>query len=232
VVVDEYQQLQELKGATMQREEERRKKSAEIEKVERMRKQKELRALRSYVYDKTCELEENAQLRRAEAVRLEQERLLNRQLDREKRREQRYQQYLLKERQHMNYEDYRSYQLRDYSWQCEHEQNEREGMFNEELNQIEVDRFWGLDLFVRRQYEEEARLRQLYADKVEQLNSILVKTRAVKACAVAKLTTVGTLPEDIAYSRDEDKRRDAVIHKLRAEQVRGSLKVRPFPGYL
>lgn len=216
----------------MQREEERRKKSAEIEKVERIRKQKELRALRSYVYDKTCELEENAQLRRAEAVRLEQERLLNRQLDREKRREQRYQQYLLKERQHMNYEDYRSYQLRDYSWQCEHEQNEREGMFNEELNQIEVDRFWGLDLFVRRQYEEEARLRQLYADKVEQLNSILVKTRAVKACAVAKLTTVGTLPEDIAYSRDEDKRRDAVIRKLRAEQVRGSLKVRPFPGYL
>lgn len=232
MVVDEYQQLQELKGATMQREEERRKKSAEIEKVERIRKQKELRALRSYVYDKTCELEENAQLRRAEAVRLEQERLLNRQLDREKRREQRYQQYLLKERQHMNYEDYRSYQLRDYSWQCEHEQNEREGMFNEELNQIEVDRFWGLDLFVRRQYEEEARLRQLYADKVEQLNSILVKTRAVKACAVAKLTTVGTLPEDIAYSRDEDKRRDAVIRKLRAEQVRGSLKVRPFPGYL
>ena len=232
MVVDEYQQLQELKEATMRREEERRKKSAEIERVERIRKQKELRELRSYVYDKTCELEENAQLRRAEAVRLEQERLLNRRLDREKRREQRYLEYLLKERQHMNYEDYRSYQLRDYNWQCEHEQNEREGMFNEELNQIEVDRFWGLDLFVRRQYEEEARLRQLYADKVEKLNSILVKTRAVKACAVAKLTTVGTLPEDIAYSRDEDKRRDAVIRKLRAEQVRGSLKVRPFPGYL
>lgn len=232
MVVDENQQLQELKEATMRREEERRKKSAEIERVERIRKQKELRELRSYVYDKTCELEENAQLRRAEAVRLEQERLLNRQLDRENRREQRYLQYLLKERQHMNYEDYRSYQLRDYSWQCEHEQNEREGMFNEELNQTEVDRFWGLDLFVRRQYEEEARLRQLYAVKVEKLNSILVKTRAVKACAVAKLTTVGTLPEDIAYSRDEDKRRDAVIRKLRAEQVRGSLKVRPFPGYL
>jgi len=231
-MADESQQLKELKETTMRREQERHKRLADIERAERIHKQKELRELRSYVYDKMCELEENAQLRRAEAIRLEQERLLNRQLDRERRREQRYLLYLLKEQQHMNYEDYRSYQLRDYRWQCEHEQNERENMFNEELNQTEVDRFWGLDLFIRRQYEEESRLRQLYSDKVFQLNSILVKTRAVKACAVAKLTTVGTLPEDIAYRRDEEKRRDAVIRKLRAEQVRGSLKVRPFPGYL
>lgn len=53
-------------------------------------------------------------------------------------------------------------QLRDYDWQCLHEEAEREGMFNEELDQTEFDRFWGLDLYQRIQNEEESRLRKVW----------------------------------------------------------------------
>lgn len=51
--------------------------------------------------------------------------------------------------------------MRDYDWQCLHEQAEREDMFNEEMDQTEFDRFWGFDLFERIQNEEEARLRKV-----------------------------------------------------------------------
>ena len=103
-----------------------------------------------------------------------------------------------------------------------------------ELEQTEVDRFWGLDLYIQRQYEEEYRLRQLYEDKVKELNNILVHTNAIQPYnhKSIKYTPVGTLNEDIIYHNDENKRRDVIIKKLRAEEVRGKLKLRLFRGYL
>lgn len=108
-----------------------------------------------------------------------------------------------------------------------HEQYEREDMFNAEQEQCEFDRFWGFDLFVRIQNDEEKRLRKMYQERVEYLNAILVKTRAVRPQGKVKYSfaKVGTLPEDNVYE-DERLRREAVIRKLRAEEIRASLKIR------
>ena len=122
-------------------------------------------------------------------------------------------------------------QFRDYEWQVLHEQSEREDMYNEELDQTEFDRFWGLDLFIQIQNKEEMRLRKMYAERVTYLNSMMAQTRAVlpaqKTYSCAK---IGTLPEDDAYDT-EQQRRTAVIRKLKAEEVRTKLKIRLPMGY-
>ena len=88
------------------------------------------------------------------------------QFDREERRRVRFEQYLESERENMVYEDARSYSLRTYEFEVIQQCIEREMMFNEEQDQIEVDRFWGLDLYQRKLHEEEERLRKLYIAKV------------------------------------------------------------------
>jgi hypothetical protein len=122
-------------------------------------------------------------------------------------------------------------QLRDYEWQVLHEQSEREDMFNEESEQRAFDRFWGLDLYVQVQNEEEARLRQFYEERVAYLNGLMVATRAVKGSKKHySVKRVGTLPEDNAFATEQE-RRDAVIKKLKAEEVRSKLRVRVSYSY-
>lgn len=119
-------------------------------------------------------------------------------------------------------------QLRDYDWQVLHEAAEREDMYNAECEQCEYDRFWGLDLFIRIQNDEEKRLRKVYEERVAHLNSMLVRTKAVKETKKFSFAKIGTLAEDFVY-RDEELRREAVIRKLKAEEIRSKLKIRvPF----
>lgn len=124
--------------------------------------------------------------------------------------------------------------MRDYDWQCLHEQAEREDMYNEELDQTEFDRFWGLDLYERIQNEEETRLRKVYEDRVAYLNGLMVQTRAIqpasKAGRIYSFAKVGSLPEDNAFA-SEAQRRNAVIKKLKAEEVRSKLRVRVSYSY-
>lgn len=116
-------------------------------------------------------------------------------------------------------------QLRDYDWQVLHEAAEREDMYNAECEQCEYDRFWGLDLFIRIQNDEEKRLRKVYEERVAHLNSMLVRTKAVKETKKFSFAKIGTLAEDFVY-RDEEMRREAVIRKLKAEEIRSKLKIR------
>ena len=134
----------------------------------------------------------------------------------------------------MMYEDARSYQLRDYDWQCASEQREQEAMFNCELEQCEVDNFWGIDLFERRKNDEELRLRRAYEEKVARMNALLVRTTAIQRFDKPALVKVGTLHEDQWFHDDDRRRRDAVIRKLKAEEVRTQMvpRPRPRPGYL
>jgi len=119
--------------------------------------------------------------------------------------------------------------LRDYDWQVLHEAAEREDMYNAECEQCEYDRFWGLDLFIQIQNDEERRLRQVYQERVEYLNNMMVKTHSVKpTIKTFSFAKIGTLQEDVVYT-DEQMRREAVIKKLRAEEIRSKLKIRiPF----
>ncbi len=88
------------------------------------------------------------------------------QFDRTERRRVRFEKYLECERDNMVYEDSRSYELRRYEFEVIQEYIEREEMYNEEKDQTEVDRFWGLDLYQRKLHEEEERLRKIYIAKV------------------------------------------------------------------
>lgn len=104
-------------------------------------------------------------------------------------------------------------------------------MFNEYCEQTAFDRFWGLDLYERMQCEEEARLRKVYEDRVVYYNDLMVQTRSVKpAKQHYSLRPVGSLPEDSAYET-ERQRREAVIKKLKAEEVRSKLRVRVSYSY-
>lgn len=70
---------------------------------------------------------------------------------------------------------------------------------------------------------------QVYEDRVAYLNGMMVKTHAIKPVGKAfSFAKIGSLPEDNAFA-SEEQRRNAVIRKLKAEEVRSKLKVRiPF----
>lgn len=203
-----------------------------LEREKREKELKELHEIRLKVRLKTDSLAEARDYKEYMAQLREVDRVERRKDDRLRRREARFQKYLEAECQHMMHEDWRSYQLRDYLWQCANEEREREGMFNAELDQTEVDSFWGLDIFERKKNEEELRLRKLYEIKVREMNTLLVRTSAINQFSAPSLTKIGTLHEDQYLMHDEHRRRDAVIRKLRAEEVRGKLRTRPKPGYL
>ncbi|KAJ1434670.1 hypothetical protein B484DRAFT_393887 [Ochromonadaceae sp. CCMP2298] len=167
-----------------------------------------------------------------EQLKNEQQRLDLRAQGREDKRLVRFNIYLEAERAHLLYEEKRSYKLRDYEWQLLHEQGEREDMFNEEMDQTEVDRFWGFDRFVQLQNREELRLRLLYEQKVAHLNGELVKVKAIHSFDAPNFKKIGSLPEDVQHEDNEMRRREAVLRRLKAEEVRGQLKTRLTPGYL
>ena len=100
--------------------------------------------------------------------------------DKLNRRQKKVELYFESERDIMISEDDRSYKLRHYNWECERIIRERENMFNEEREQTDVDRFWGLDLYELNLNNEEKRLRILYYQRVEELNKVLMKTKAIK----------------------------------------------------
>jgi hypothetical protein len=169
---------------------------------------------------------------KVESDKMEKLRMEMRQKDRDEKTEIRFQKYLTAERMHLQFEDVRAYKLRDYEWQCQHELNERKAMCNEEMDQTEVDRFWGFDRFVQLQNDEEMRLRHMYEEKVAYLNNIMVKTHAIKPFVAPSFKKIGTLPEDLMHEDNEMRRREAVLRKLKAEEVRGQLKLHPFRGYI
>lgn len=69
-----------------------------------------------------------------------------------------------------------------------------------EKDQVAVDRFWGLDLYQRNLYEEERRLKELYARRIEELNGYLAHTGAIKQFSQKDIDVGATLyAKVIAY---------------------------------
>lgn len=139
----------------------------------------EVRRLQAYVKDRLGQIAEHSDYDNKQQIFREMERLRIREQERLERREMRYKKYMECEREHLMYEDNRSYKLRDYNWQVVHEHKEQMDMLTAEMEQTEVDRFWGVDLYERKQNEEEERLRKAYERKVHQLNQMMVRTGAV-----------------------------------------------------
>jgi hypothetical protein len=114
------------------------------------------------------------------AEEYEKNRLYERQLQREERRQQRFEEYLSYERNEMIYEDKRSFLLRELGYEQIREGIERENMFNEECDQCEIDHFWGIDTYYHRLNEEEKRLSHLYIQQVVKTNEQLSFMKLVK----------------------------------------------------
>jgi exonuclease VII large subunit len=199
----------------------------EFARRKRMEELATLQTMRNYVAEKTTIYQRREEQLRHMAEEYEQNRILKRQYDREERRRERFERYLTKEREHMLYEDERSYQLRDYHFEVAREQQEREDMFNEECDQCEIDRFWGIDMFEKNIREEEQRLRAFYEQRVYEANRRLVAMGTVKPLKrhEVSLVPLGKLPEDHKFD-DDRVRRQAVIKKLKAEEIRSKLKIK------
>jgi hypothetical protein len=114
------------------------------------------------------------------AEEYEKNRLYERQLQREERRQQRFDTYLSYERNEMIYEDKQSYSLREYEYEQIREGIERENLFNEECDQCEIDRFWSIDTYYSRLNDEEKRLARIYIEQVIKTNEQLSFMKLVK----------------------------------------------------
>lgn len=158
-----------------------------IRELERLKKQKlreqeleEFNNMKNYVRERIIMMERYHSLQKHISEEYEKNRLYERELAREERRHQRFLKYLEYERSIMEYEDIRSYELREYDYELAREQIERENMFNEELEQCEVDKFWGIDHYYKNISHEEDRLNEFYIQRLKEKNKQLVEMRCIK----------------------------------------------------
>jgi hypothetical protein len=187
-----------------------------------------LQTMRNFVEEKTVIFNRRQELLRHMADEHEQHRLQRREFDRAERRRLRFEEYLNSERQHFMFEDNRSYQLREYLCERQRQSSEREEMFEAECEQCEIDHFWGIDAFEQRMRSEEHRLRVFYEQRVREANAPLAMLGQVKATKKREvnLQTIGSLKEDVVFSDDDKLRREMVVRRLQAGEIRSKLKVR------
>ncbi len=156
----------------------------ELERRRREANTKECEDLRDYVDNRILRLN-RARLRMVyQQEREEDERITRRAEERRQRREERIARYEAIERGFMEAEDFLAAQCRIDDWERAREATERENMYNEEMDQREVDRFWGLDLFEANKRAELERLRQFYVERVKKTNEKLMFAKVVNEFSV------------------------------------------------
>lgn len=135
---------------------------------------------RQYVNDRFAQItRQQRRLQRTLEVE-EANRVAKRQADRDARRAARIAGYEREERRLMTIEDDLSYRRRFYEWEVACEAAERERMFNEECDQCEVDRYWGIDLAEQLRLEEEERQRRLFEGRVEAMRVKCVNIQIIR----------------------------------------------------
>lgn len=152
-------------------------------------------------------------------------RLNERKHAREMRRQKRFDEYLAGERQHMLAADEWSHKHRAYLEEIQREDYEREGMFNAECDQRELDCFWGIDLYEQHLQAEEKRLRHFYQYRLMSLNKELKVMGCIKGLVPTDIVPIGNLPEDNDFD-DMKERRKYMIKKFKAEEVRSQTKIK------
>lgn len=80
----------------------------------------------------------------------------------------------------MAIDDEHAHKRRFYVWEQEQIFRERTDMFEEELDQTEEDRFWGIDNWNYAQRLELERKAALYSAEVERMRVLLVKSKIIK----------------------------------------------------
>ncbi|RYH13211.1 hypothetical protein EON65_36220 [archaeon] len=202
----------------------KRKREAQRRRERRQELQK-FEELKDYVRERTVVLDRHQKQMERIAAQVETDRLAKRAAEREVRKQERYAKYLEQERYMMQEEDKRSGEMRFHGFEKKREEFERIRMYDEEMEQCEVDRFWGIDYYENMMAQEEQRLRKFYEDRVKYKNEQLVIMKSITSFKAPKFTTFGTLPEDHMYESSQE-RRLAVIRKLKAEEIRSDLKYR------
>jgi hypothetical protein len=80
----------------------------------------------------------------------------------------------------MTIDDEHAHKRRFYVWEQKQIFRERTDMFEEEMDQTEEDRYWGIDNWNQRRREELERKAALYAAEVETMRVLLVKAKIIK----------------------------------------------------
>lgn len=203
---------------------------AEEARLRRLREIQEHKELIIYINERSNILERKRNQMERMKEQKELDRVEKRHAEKMSRREHKYQVYLSNERDLLTHEDDRSYKLRFYEWECRQEDREREDMYSEYLEQTEVDRFWGLELFERRLNAEEKRLREVYAKRVQYFNNQLVGMKQIhKSMKGFEVTSLGSMDTkyrtaDGGLSVPEEVRRNEIIRTLKVEEIRSELK--------
>lgn len=249
----ELPQLQQWRDEADEKSAAYRHKQAQLRAAAREKELRELHALKDYVNERSKVFRRRHKQMELLAQQEERDRVERRLGDREQRRQAKFAQYLEAERAHMAAEDSRAYGVRLLAWETAQIEREREDMFNAQLEQTEVDRFWGLDLFERSLGAEEQRLKAAYERKVVALNQQMASMHAALPSfgsgkkirqRISWTEHSGDVKHpgdretgerqylDAVRAREKERaRRDALIKKLKAEEVRTQLRYRLSGSY-
>lgn len=136
-----------------------------------------------YVNDRIRDIQRKEMRARRHKEQMEVDRIEKRHEDRENRRRLRIAGYEAAERDLMKYEDEQGWWSRYHANERIIYMRERENMFNEELEQTQIDSFWGINTHLMQQQAEIERKAKLYDMKVEEMRVKCIHARVVKPYA-------------------------------------------------
>lgn len=110
----------------------------------------------------------------------EQARLDRRAADRDARKAMRIAGYEAAERALMASEDEFSLKLRFYMWERDVQGMEREQMWNEEMEQCAVDRFWGFEVMSNKAFLEAQRLKEFYDKRTQEMRELCARSNIIR----------------------------------------------------
>ena len=169
---------------------------SDMNEIARKRREAELMEYNEhilYVDNREARLKRKQELLKRTLQLEEESRVERRAADKLARRLLRFAQYEAVERGLMETEDNRSYKLRYWCRELEIAREERETMFNEECEQCQVDRFWGLDKFAHERDMHEKAVRDFFLKRVKEtrlmceFTNIIMRQRGINL--VHEITT-------------------------------------------
>jgi hypothetical protein len=209
-------------------------KEKEAERKRQLRDQelKEYDTLKNYVRERIITMERYHSQQRHISEEFEKNRLYERQLARQERQQEKFQLYLQYEQQCMGFEDYRSYRLRELYYEQIRENVERENMFNEELEQTEIDKFWGIDAYHLSMHQEEDRLNEFYMKRVQEKNRQLTEMKCIRA--VPKSYFQSYLPKitkNMKLLKEDENEENEILRRQQQQKQKQLLKQMKKSGY-
>jgi hypothetical protein len=178
--LDQFEELEKWKEEGLEGHERHLERTAKIAAEKRAVELAQYHEQVTYVENRSRDLNRKYQRNLRHSEQAEADRLELRKLQKEERRAKRIAGYEAAETSVMMFEDQRSAQHRFFIWETARILEERENMFNEELDQTEVDNFWGFPTDARLKAEERDRQQYLYNCEVDNMRVKCVEAQIIR----------------------------------------------------